>query len=55
MGDSSVEAAKKQGGITRVSSVDFEYFTVLGFYGKSAHTLRAAEPSGDLESPGWLC
>lgn len=34
MGDSSIEAAKKAGGISRVSSVDYEYFTILGFYGK---------------------
>lgn len=33
-GDSSVEAAKKAGGISRVSSVDYEYFTILSFYGK---------------------
>lgn len=33
-GDSSVEAAKKAGGISTVASVDYEYFTVLSFYGK---------------------
>ncbi len=35
MGDSSIEAAKKDGGIQRVASVDVDYFRILGFYGKA--------------------
>jgi hypothetical protein len=34
-GDSSVEAAKKAGGISTVSSVDTDNFNVLGFYGET--------------------
>lgn len=31
-GDCSIEAAKKNGGISMVSSVDYDFFTVLGIY-----------------------
>jgi hypothetical protein len=34
-GDSSIEAAKKAGGITQVSHVDHEQFAVLGVYATS--------------------
>jgi len=33
-GDSTIEAAKRAGGITKVSTVDYEFFNVLGFYGQ---------------------
>jgi len=35
MGDASLEAAKKAGGITTVSDVDHDIFNVLGVYGKT--------------------
>ena len=34
VGDSSIEAAKKNGGITRVSSADSEVTNILHLYGK---------------------
>lgn len=34
LGDSSIEAAKKEGGIQEVVSFDHTYTKVLGFYGK---------------------
>ena len=34
LGDSSVASAKTTGGITTVSSVDYKYLNVLGFYGR---------------------
>lgn len=34
MGDASIDAAKKAGGITEVSSVDTEVFGILGLYAK---------------------
>ena len=33
-GDSSIETAKKNGGITKVSHVDWEAENILGFFGK---------------------
>jgi len=33
-GDSSIDAAKKAGGITRVSSIDYDFKNVLFLYGK---------------------
>lgn len=33
-GDASVEAAKKEGGIRTVSSIDNEFNSILGVYGK---------------------
>lgn len=33
-GDSTIEAAKLSGGITKVASVDYDYYRVIGFYGK---------------------
>lgn len=33
LGDGSIEAAKKEGGITQVASVDHAVFSVLGVYG----------------------
>lgn len=33
-GDASIDAAKKAGGITRVTSVNYEVNNVLGFYGQ---------------------
>lgn len=33
-GDSSITAAKSNGGITKVAQVDFDRFGVLGIYGK---------------------
>jgi hypothetical protein len=35
IGDASLEAAKKAGGITTVSDVDHDIFSVLGIYGKT--------------------
>jgi uncharacterized protein YceK len=34
-GDASIEAAKKAGGITKVASVDFDSFGVLGIFAKT--------------------
>lgn len=34
LGDASIDAAKKAGGITEVSSVDTEQFGILGLYAK---------------------
>ena len=34
MGDNSIEAAKKDGNIKAVSFVDYDFFSVLGFYAK---------------------
>jgi len=55
--DSSVRRRLRNKAESPLSFVDFEYFTVSSaFTAGSAHTLsQAAEPSGDLESPGWLC
>jgi len=33
-GDASIEKAKAEGGITKVASVDYNAFNVLGVYGK---------------------
>lgn len=34
VGDASVEAAKRNGGITKVSTIDYEVNNVLGFMGE---------------------
>jgi len=39
-GDSSIEAAKADGGITRVASVDREVDVILGVYGKNCTVVR---------------
>jgi hypothetical protein len=40
IGDSSIEAAKANGGISKVTSVDFEAKNILGIYGKYTTTVR---------------
>jgi hypothetical protein len=35
VGDNSIEAAKKNGGISTVASVDYDITNILGFYGAS--------------------
>lgn len=40
LGDSSIAAAKKAGGITKVASVDADYMTVLYLYGKVCTIVR---------------
>ena len=34
-GDTSIDAAKKAGSIKKVATVDYEHFSVLGFYTKA--------------------
>ena len=34
MGDNSIDSAKANGGIKRVASVDYDFFSVLGLYTK---------------------
>ncbi|MDD2941534.1 MAG: TRL-like family protein [bacterium] len=34
-GDSTVDTAKRQGGITRVSSIDRSFYSILGVYAKA--------------------
>ena len=34
IGDASIEAAAKNGGITKVKTVDYEVFSILGIYAK---------------------
>ncbi len=41
-GDSSVDTAKKNGGITRVTSVDYEVENVLGVIGKYCTVVRGS-------------
>ncbi len=41
-GDSSVETAKQNGGITRVTSVDYEVENVLGVIGKYCTVVRGS-------------
>lgn len=38
-GDASIEAAKKDGGITKVSHVDYHTTNILGIYGKIVTTV----------------
>jgi len=38
-GDASIEAAKNNGGITKVSHVDFNSDNILGVYGKYTTTV----------------
>lgn len=33
-GDGGIDAAKKEGGITKVASVDYDFMNVLGVYGQ---------------------
>lgn len=40
MGDASVDAAKKNGGISKVASIDGEVFNVLGLYGTYCTIVR---------------
>lgn len=40
LGDGSVDAARKDGGITEVTSVDKEFLRVLGFYGRVCTVAR---------------
>jgi len=39
-GDSSIQAAKRDGGITEVSSVDRDVDVILGVYGKNCTVVR---------------
>ncbi len=39
-GDNSIEAAKKNGGISTVASVDYDIFRVLGFYGTACTIVK---------------
>lgn len=39
-GDSSIDAAKRNGYITKISSADTEYFNILGVYGKACTVVR---------------
>ncbi len=39
-GDASIEAARRNGGITMISSVDESFFSVLGIYGKTCTIVR---------------
>ena len=39
-GDSSIETARRNGGITLVSSVDESYSTILGIYSKACTIVR---------------
>jgi len=34
VGDASIASAARNGGVTSIQNVDFEYFNVLGFYQK---------------------
>ncbi len=38
-GDASIEAAMKDGGITKVHHVDVKYMSILGLYGKATTTV----------------
>ena len=40
LGDCSLEAAKKAGGISRVAAVDYEYENIIGVY--ATYTLRVS-------------
>jgi len=42
LGDSSVASAKTTGGITTVSSVDYKFLSILGFYGRVCTIVRGA-------------
>ncbi len=39
-GDASIESAKRNGYITKISSADTEYFNILGLYGKACTVVR---------------
>ncbi len=39
-GDHSIDAAKRNGGITQVTSVDTDVFSILTFYGKRCTIVR---------------
>ena len=39
-GDASMETAKRNGYITKISSADTEYFNILGVYGKACTVVR---------------
>lgn len=40
VGDSTIDAAKKAGGITKVSSVDYDFTNILFIYGKVCTIVR---------------
>ncbi|MBI2712470.1 MAG: hypothetical protein HYX41_06405 [Bdellovibrio sp.] len=40
LGDASVDAAKREGNITSVSSVDMEYTNIIGVYGSACAVVR---------------
>jgi hypothetical protein len=42
MGDASIDAAKKEGGISNVASVDHDSFTVLGVYARFCTVVRGS-------------
>jgi hypothetical protein len=42
MGEASIEAAKKQGGISSIASVDHDSFTVLGVYARFCTVVRGS-------------
>lgn len=39
-GDASIESAKRNGYVTKISSADTEYFNILGVYGKACTVVR---------------
>ncbi len=45
-GDNSIETAKKNGGITKVSSVDYEASVILGLYAKVCTKVRGSAGGG---------
>ena len=40
LGDASIETAKKNGGITKIHSVDYETFNILSLYSEVTVTVR---------------
>jgi hypothetical protein len=42
MGDASIEAAKKQAGISSIASIDHDTFTVLGVYARFCTVVRGS-------------
>ena len=42
LGDASIDAAKKQGGISNIASVDHDTFTILGVYARFCTVVRGS-------------
>jgi hypothetical protein len=42
IGDASVDAAKKAGGITQVATIDHESFSILGIYGNVCTVVKGS-------------